>query len=352
MQFSDIKSRVADMIDEARSVAPTSAFRVSELWEESVIYLNYVRELSDAELRLIRIHTSLVTGVPWFYWGHQPIRFASTDAEREATPMIQLYRGLTNGLPEAYWTDEPAPNHPTRFVGLPYQGRLITDDVVRYQRAVTNLYNAGLLAAVAGRRRLFVEIGAGYGGLAHQLGRMIEGDAAYVIVDLPEMLFFSAVFLRLNNPERRIYVYDKASFAPEQLDHIIASHDIVLLPHYLLERLSSFPTIDVAINTLSMQEMPDAQVRAYCEFLARHLHGWFYNENFTRHIYNAELTADLFDTLAENFAMLPSGKVSELLNLPPDPWRQYAYLATPRNRPAEYKPLRRMLIGSNYALAV
>jgi len=353
MQFSDIRHRVAGMIDEARTVDPSSPFYVSRFWSECLVYFNYVRELSDAELQYIRTHTSFITGAVWFHWAYQPVRLAGTDEEREAIPLIQLYRGLTAQLPEEFWADEPVPNEPTRRVGLPYRGRLISDDIVRYQRAITNLYNAGLLrSARDGDRRSFFEIGAGYGGLAHQLRRMIDAGAAYVIVDLPEMLFWSAVFLRLNNPTRRIYLYDPASFEAAQLDQILESHDFVLLPHYLLERMTTFPTINVAINTLSMQEMLDAQVRAYCDFLTRHLRGWFYSENFARHVSNAELTADLFDIFVEYFRMLPAGKLSEHLQQPPDPWRMYSYLATPKGQPAEYTPIRRMLIGSNYALAI
>jgi hypothetical protein len=349
VQFSDIKARVAAMIEEAGRATPE--FRASRLWRDYLVYLNYVRELSDGELQYIRAHTSLITGAPWFSWGHQPVRFAASDAEREATPLIQLYRGLTNDVPETYWADEPVPNEATRLVGLPYRGRLISDDLARYQRAITNLYNAGLLQRDPdGRRRVLFEIGGGYGGLAHQLGRMTQGSATYVIVDLPELLFFAAVFLRLNNPTRRVYLYDPADAATGRLDEIVAAHDFVLLPHYLLDRLSGFPPIDVAINTLSMQEMSEAQIRGYCDFLSRHLLGWFYSENFDRHVFNAELAVDLFDILAGYFAMLPARKPAEHLQLPPDPWRLYAYLATPKTRPAPYMPLRRLLIGGNYAL--
>ena len=35
-----------------------------------------------------------------------------------------------------------------------------------------------------------------------------------------------------------------------------------------------------------------------------------------------------------------------------DPWRMYAYLATPKNRPAAYQPIKPMIVGGNYALAI
>jgi hypothetical protein len=351
--FSDIKDRIAATLEEAAALDPASPFWVSRLWRETLVYLDFVRELSDAQLQFIRIHTSLITGQPWFSWGHEPLRFAASDAARAELPMIQQYVRFTDGLPERYWADEPAPSAPLRMVGLPFRGRLISDDLVRYQRAVTNLFNAGLLrAAPGGRRRVLLEIGAGYGGLAQQLRRMIEPDAVYVIVDLPEMLFWSAVFLRVNDPARRIYLYDPRRFAPADLAAILASHDVVLLPHYLIERLPEFPAIDVAINTLSMQEMPARQVHAYCSFLTGHLEGWFYSENFARHLYNDELTGDLYDIFTGYFATLPNGRVADHPQLAADPWRQYAYLATPKQRPAAFLPLRREIHGSNYSLMI
>lgn len=336
------------MIDEAASLAPSSPFRVSALWRESLRYLDFIRELSDAQLRYIRIHTSLITGAYWGDWAHNPARFASSDAEREQLEFMRAYLDLVRDVPEAYWGDEPIPDEAMRLLGLPYRGRLISQDVLRYQKAITNLYDAGLLGA-PGEPRCYLEIGGGYGGFAHQIARMVP-DATYIIVDLPEMLFWSAVFLRLNNPTRPLYLYDPETFTAAQLDTIMGSHGFILLPHYLIERLDTFPIVDVAINMLSMQEMRDSQVHAYCAFLARNVRGWFYSENYARHVYNDELTTDLYDIFAQYFLPLPAMKLSEHAGIKHHLWQRYVYLLTPKDQPAAYRPVRPILRGGDYML--
>jgi len=345
--FADIRSRVARMIEEAASIDPSSPFSVGDLWREGLLYLDFIRELSDTQLALIRIHTSLITGAYWAQLAHHPTRFGNSDAARENTDFIQAYLDLVRDLPAAYWADEPLPNEAMRLLGLPFQGRLISQDVLRYQRGITNLYNAGLLSSAPGAQRLYLEIGGGYGGFAHQVGRMAP-DSTYIIVDLPELLFCSAVFLRLNNPSQPIYLYDPESFAPARFGEILASHKFVLLPHYLLERIDSFPIVDVAINMLSMQEMRDDQVRAYCAFLVRNLRGWFYSENFSRHVYNKELTTDLYDIFVDYFLTLPDVKLSEHPEIKHHLWQCYAYFLTPKAHPAAYEPVRRILHGGDY----
>jgi len=347
--FADIRSSIGRMIDEAAAIAPSSPFRVSDLWREGLLYLDYIRELSDAQLQYIRIHTSLITGAYWASWAHHPARFADSDEDREKLDFIRVYLDLVRELPETYWGDEPVPNDAMRLLGLPFRGRLISQDIVRYQRAITNLYNAGLLGTEPGAQPRFLEIGGGYGGFAHQIGRMVPGST-YIIVDLPEMLFCSAVFLRLNNPAQEIYLYDPETFTAARFGEILAAHKFVLLPHFMLERLDSFPIIDVAINMLSMQEMRDVQVRAYCDFLSRNLRGWFYSENYSRHVYNKELTTDLYDIFTEYFVSLPPTKLSENPQINHHIWQSYVYLLTPKTQPAAYAPIRQILRGGDYMI--
>jgi len=175
----------------------------------------------------------------------------------------------------------------------------------------------------------------------------MQPDATYIIIDLPEMLFWSAVFLRLNNPDAGIYLYDTDSFAAGSIGQIVADNKFVLLPHYLIDRLKVFSMIDVAINMLSMQEMTEVQVRTYCEFLTKCLRGWFYSENYANHKYNAELGHDLYDIFTDYFETIPKGKLSEHQELASKPWQPYLYLMTPKSAPAPLKPLRRALKGAN-----
>jgi hypothetical protein len=224
----------------------------------------------------------------------------------------------------------------------------LTDDLVRYQRGVVNLYNAGLIPSQSARRRIYMEIGGGYGGLAHQIGRAIGNAGVYIDVDLSQMLFWAAVFLRLNNPDKRIYLFDRASFDPSRLETILAENDFVLLPNYLLGELQTFPEIDAVINMLSFQEMKEEQIRAYCAFMSKHLRGWFYSDNFSRHPYNKELNVDLYDIYTAYFTVLPSLNMRLHPPLKEALWRLYPYLATPKERPAELRPQVRLLKGEDY----
>ena len=284
------------MIAEARRVDKASPWYVSAFWSDALTYLNYIRELSDKQLAFIRIHTSLITGHFTLQHIHDPRRLTWDDEQtREGVPLVAAYKALVEDVPESHWCDEPALHQTIENIGFRWRGKLLTDDLLRYQRALTNLYNLGLVAPKP-RRLLIFEIGGGYGALAHQVHRVVAAPGvAYIIVDLPEMLFWSAVYLRVNNPGKRLYVFDRQTFSPAQLPDILANHDFVLLPPYLLAELPTFPDIDLAINMLSFQEMREDQIRVYCDFLARHLNGWFLSENFARHKFNTELGRDLYD---------------------------------------------------------
>jgi len=347
LTFADIRTRVARTIEEGAALPASSPFTVSQLWRECLVFLDYIRELSDAQLQYIRMHTTVFSSTSWVTWAHDPARIAPSDDARKDTQLIKDYLSLVQDLPERFWGDEPIANEAMRLLGLPFGGRLITDDVVRYQRAITNLHDAGLLGRTGEERIVCLEIGAGYGGIAHQIGRMVP-RSTYIILDLPEMLFWPAVFLRLNNPPESIYLYDPETFAEAGLERIVASYKFVILPHYVIERLASFPTVNVAINIISMQEMREAQVRAYCAFLSRHLEGWFYSDNFARHEYNRELTCDLYDIFVDYFHTLPATKLSEHPQMNHYPWKAYVYLLTPKARPAAYEPIRRTLRGRDY----
>ena len=113
-----------------------------------------------------------------------------------------------------------------------------------------------------------------------------------------------SVFLRINNPDLKIYLYDKKSFDTQGIDDIVANYDVALLPFYSVAQLTHMPAIDIAINMLSMSEMADIQIRAYCQFLADNLRGWFYSENSNQTPGNKEMQVDLFDVFSEYFDRL------------------------------------------------
>lgn len=73
---------------------------------------------------------------------------------------------------------------------------------------LTHAYYFLRIRQAAGRMRRVVEVGSGYGGLAKIFCDQ-DADISYILVDLPESLFFAEVFLRSFFPDRRFtYIAD------------------------------------------------------------------------------------------------------------------------------------------------
>lgn len=323
-----------------------SLFRPSAMWAEYGAFLNFVFDLSDANLRDIRLHTAFMTGMPWFEnIGKSNV---TGDHARLAIPMIAEYHGLTHDIPERFWASEPVTTRLSEALGLRYKGRLVTADLCRFQRCVSNLYWTGVyrhLDAVAGKP-VIVEIGAGYGGLAHQVVAGLERPCTYLIFDLPEMLYWSAAFLIVNNPGRSFYIYRGRDDDADDLARVCADYDFVFMPNFLFERVRELPGIDLGLNLLSFQEMTDAQVAFYASIVAERLTGVLYSENFSKHPFSTELLATVDDHLSRWFALTPPPSMWHRLypnanscDHPLLMWQLFPYVGTLRTRPATLTPV-------------
>jgi len=345
--FQDIRVKVSRMVDEVRAMPATSPSRESQLWCDVLQHLDYIRELSDGQLNFIRTHTSFITGTFCYAYTHLPVRNADDDTKERDLGLVFSYKVLTQDLPPAYHGSEPVPNSVTENVGVWWRGKFLTDDLMRYQRTVTNLYRAGLLPLETERRRVYLEIGGGYGGLAHQISNIKGNNSCYIIIDLPNMLFWSGVYLRLNNPEKKIYIYDVETYSELGIHKIVDTYDFVLLPNYLIHQVDNFSLVDVAINMLSFQEMSDDQIEGYCRFLKRYVTGWIYSDNFSRHVFNQQLTKSVFEILASHFDMIPDCNLGsiEAVSGGTD-WSIYPYLGRPHGSRAVFAPHRTLLLGS------
>ncbi len=104
-----------------------------------------------------------------------------------------------------------------------------------------------------------LEIGAGYGNLARSFKSMVP-DLSYVIVDLPEALFFSYVYLSLNFPDAKI------KHVTENSENGLDGFDFVLIP-VQLNRFVEGGKFDLAINLGGFQEMPRGAVEFWIDFI-------------------------------------------------------------------------------------
>jgi putative sugar O-methyltransferase len=110
-------------------------------------------------------------------------------------------------------------------------------------------------------RTRVLELGAGYGGLARTF-RLFFPNVSYVITDIPETLFFSSLFLRLNFPNARVcFVIDEADIAGP-----LNEYDFIFIPTKFAEVLRG-ETFELFCNTASLGEMKNSVIRYWMDFV-------------------------------------------------------------------------------------
>lgn len=117
-----------------------------------------------------------------------------------------------------------------------------------------------------------LEIGAGYGVLASKLLQILGNDTKYIICDIPESLLFSGLYLALSG-----FLVLQVDCPPS------IGHGITLIPNYWFNRLlEPMRKMDLVVNTLSMSEMSEHQVRVYASGISKliGMDGLFFEHNF------------------------------------------------------------------------
>jgi putative sugar O-methyltransferase len=167
-------------------------------------------------------------------------------------------------------------------VGWVHDGRIINHDTHDYLERLALLADCGVLWELRHRTSQepaprILEIGSGFGGLAYHLKKLLP-RARYVCVDIPESLAFSSVYLTTLFPDE-----DNALVTPDAPDGLAADGPgVTFLPNFLFDDFVDFGRpFDLVINTLSMSEMAEAQVRHYCAGIAKLLSpdGVFFEQN-------------------------------------------------------------------------
>lgn len=147
-------------------------------------------------------------------------------------------------------------------------GRRLTAD---FLRTVSIANEIGRRCALPTGARI-IELGGGCGHLARTL-RLTRGTKTHVIVDLPESLCFSYMFLRLNFPEAKaLYVTEPADLDGRDLDDL----SFVFVPTKFADLMAGRP-FDLFVNTASLGEMSNVHIRYWMNFVQQRLN--------VRHLY-------------------------------------------------------------------
>jgi putative sugar O-methyltransferase len=105
-----------------------------------------------------------------------------------------------------------------------------------------------------------LEIGAGWGACAYQLHSLLEIDS-YVIVDLPQNLHISCIYLATTLPQRRLEILDVIG---EPVADIPTKSIVGCLPATISRLNAKF---DLVLNSFSLQEMSLDTVKTYMDWI-------------------------------------------------------------------------------------
>ena len=168
---------------------------------------------------------------------------------------IDEWLGMVKDLPSKYLFKPP---QLFGECGHLVKGVIVNNDTNTYQERVNIIYESGIGEWL--ERKLdsakdirICEIGGGYGALAFWFKQAFP-QCSYTIIDLPESLLFSRLYLSLSIPQL------KTSFGLAS-----ATHGVRFLPNYMAEKLDE--SFDLVINTLSMSEMSSHQVQKYVDMI-------------------------------------------------------------------------------------
>jgi hypothetical protein len=186
--------------------------------------------------------------------------FSLTVAERLSKrnrPFVEEWRRVTKGLPRKFIFSPPAM---LGEVGHSIGGVIVNSDTCTYQERVNLLVRSGLLDWLRSRIEAvgevtICEIGGGYGALCHWFKEALP-EASYTIVDLPESILFSRMYMTLTRPDLRVGCGLKQ-----------VKFGVRFVPNHLAESLDE--DFDLIINTLSLSEMSEYQVHKYIEIMKK-----------------------------------------------------------------------------------
>lgn len=225
-------------------------------------HYNYVLNPSYEIINTWRFHTFPFTG---FYIGNALPSYWRPAPEN----IISEYRKQTIQLPDNLITRPP---RMLGEIGWEINGGLVNEEILSsVQKHIRALYLSGVIDKLKGKSPIrILEIGAGYGGLAYFLCKLLKPEN-YCLIDLPEALAFSTVYLGLTSG-KEITIYD---------GNVLSDKEFIFVPNFLDDDVLSRLKFDLIINTGSFNEMTTEQVMHYTNLMDGVLvdSGIIYDEN-------------------------------------------------------------------------
>jgi putative sugar O-methyltransferase len=170
-------------------------------------------------------------------------------------------------------------------IGNPY-GSMIDGVFVRTGADYLHYYATVIARLIRkSERRIVVELGGGYGGMAYYLCRDNQ-NFTYVDFDLPENMALTAYYLLNALPKHKVLLFGEAELTPQ----IVNEYDIIIMPSFEIMKLQD-KSVDVIFNSYSLAEMSAETITTYIHEFMRVNKGYILHVNHNK---DSEVVADNF----------------------------------------------------------
>lgn len=308
--YEKILPRILSMLEKYSS----SDKLASDYWVEEIQGFDYMFNATPEIINKLREHCYHITGI--HSYGYRKHHSHKMEPFKRKLEILKSMDKDSLFIPE---------NTQLGGFGHDVEGELVNLDTLKFYETALAINSINEFFVKNKHSKLLaVEIGGGWGGFGHVFKELVP-NATYVIIDLPQTLLFSSVYLSSLYPDKNIYVYSEYDFDSIKTD--LHKFDFVFLPSDIITDFN-FDHIDIAINMISFQEMTSDQVIEYLDWLKMSNTSLLYSHNRGKSPHNYQLS-DVHD-LIEKYYNLHN---IEMLEVP------YTVLSAPKKSEKKPQPL-------------
>jgi hypothetical protein len=265
-----VRERVKKMMVGNKDYVP------SQYWQEELSNFDYMIDASPLIIHKLRHHTYHITGLKVYdYRSHQ------AKSRNKMCDKLDSLMKMDNG--ELFVQESKKMGG----FGYDYNGFYFNLDTLKYYESLIALDKKKILNKFKdnSKKKVVWEIGGGWGGFAYQFKTLFD-NVTYIVVDLPEVILFSALYLKTMFPEKKLKIVSEFD-ATNTLSNWMKYDFIFISPI----QLGSFEIdrIDLLVNMVSFQEMTSNQVDAYVAKAVNNRCPHLYSLNRKRSKYNPEI---------------------------------------------------------------
>ena len=303
--------RVRSVIASMRNADTSFAAQPGDVWRKNVEAFEYLLSGPDlSQFETLRRHTHHITGdpgrkLPRILSGRARVsnklyelaqRLGLLDIRTERARHFRTWLRTTPASRSlAGIVTEPPVLGGDEIVSSVIDERPYNFETARFLVELVNIVEWGQVPFDRPGLRI-MDLGSGWGGLAYFL-RAVFADSHITLLDLPETFIFSMPYLMLGDPDKTFYLPEDGLGDPSMTGDV----DYAFFSPGALERIPD-RSFDLIVNTGSMAEMSQDQVRYYISQIKRIGRGAFYSFNEDRLCTNVEL-GNLTEILGREFSI-------------------------------------------------